>query len=108
MDAALFRSYRDRIINNVGKMILGKDEMILRVIVTYLCSGHVLLEDVPGTGKTMLLRAFARSVGGDTTTTETTAKFWSLTDTPPLWAESICRTVTSTAKRYAVTGKTPP
>ena len=65
MDVSLFESYRDRILSNCRKVILGKDEVITRVIVCFLCSGHILLEDVPGTGKTMLLRAFAASVGGD-------------------------------------------
>ncbi len=64
MDMKLFESYRDRILDNVGKVILGKDEVIKRLTACYLCSGHVLLEDVPGTGKTMLLRAFAKTVGG--------------------------------------------
>lgn len=64
MDIKLFESYRDRILDNVGKVILGKDEVIKRLTACYLCSGHVLLEDVPGTGKTMLLRAFAKTVGG--------------------------------------------
>lgn len=65
MDTTLFKSYRDRIIDNCGKIILGKDDAIEKVIVCFLCSGHILLEDVPGTGKTMLLRAFAKSIGGD-------------------------------------------
>ena len=65
MDISLFRSYRERIIDNCRKVILGKDEAIEKVLVCFLCSGHILLEDVPGTGKTMLLRAFAKSVGGD-------------------------------------------
>ena len=65
MEISLFRSYRDRIIDNCRKVILGKDEAIEKVLVCFLCSGHILLEDVPGTGKTMLLRAFAKSVGGD-------------------------------------------
>ncbi len=65
MDLSLFTSYRDRVLSNVGKVIVGKDDAILRVLAAYLCSGNILLEDVPGTGKTMLLRAFSKSVGGD-------------------------------------------
>lgn len=65
MNISLFESYRDRVLENCKKVILGKDEAILRVLACFICSGHILLEDVPGTGKTMLLRAFSRSVGGD-------------------------------------------
>lgn len=65
MDFTLFESYKERILNNCRKVILGKDEAILQVLICFLCSGHILLEDVPGTGKTMLLRAFAKSVGGN-------------------------------------------
>jgi len=65
MDTNLFISYRDRVLNNCRKVILGKDDVILHVLECFLCSGHILLEDVPGTGKTMLLRSFAASIGGD-------------------------------------------
>ena len=65
MDTSLFVSYKERVLENCRKVILGKDEIIQRVLECFLCSGHILLEDVPGTGKTMLLRSFAASVGGD-------------------------------------------
>ena len=65
MNPELFQVYAKKIIDNCGKVIVGKDEVIRQVIVSFLCGGHVLLEDVPGTGKTMLLRAFSRTVGGD-------------------------------------------
>ena len=64
MNPELFQNYSKKIIDNCGKVIVGKDEVIRQVIVSFLCGGHVLLEDVPGTGKTMLLRAFSRTVGG--------------------------------------------
>lgn len=47
---------------NISKVIVGKDEVIELVLITLLCSGHVLLEDVPGVGKTMIAKTLARSI----------------------------------------------
>ncbi len=51
------------IIDNVEKVIVGKREQIELLLVAMLCQGHILLEDVPGTGKTMLARSMAVSMG---------------------------------------------
>jgi MoxR-like ATPase len=48
---------------NIGRVIIGKDETIHLLVVALLCEGHVLLEDVPGIGKTTLAKALARSLG---------------------------------------------
>jgi MoxR-like ATPase len=53
----------NRIVANVAQVIVGKDEVIELCLVALLCEGHVLLEDVPGIGKTTLAKAIARSVG---------------------------------------------
>ncbi len=58
------KEYGAKLKENCGKVILGKEAVIEKVIVSFLCKGHVLLEDLPGTGKTMLLRSFAASLGG--------------------------------------------
>ena len=65
MKPEAFQNYAEKVIHNCGRVIVGKDEVIRQVTVSFLCGGHVLLEDVPGTGKTMLLRSFAKTVGGD-------------------------------------------
>ena len=48
---------------NVARVIVGKDEVVEMAIVALLCEGHLLLEDVPGIGKTMLAKSVARSLG---------------------------------------------
>jgi MoxR-like ATPase len=53
----------NRIIANVEKVIVGKRSQLVLSMVTFLCEGHLLLEDVPGVAKTMLARALARSIG---------------------------------------------
>ncbi|HEX2979956.1 MAG TPA: MoxR family ATPase [Anaerolineaceae bacterium] len=53
-----------KIIANVERVIVGKRESIELLMVALLCEGHVLIEDVPGVGKTMLARALAVSLGG--------------------------------------------
>jgi len=50
---------------NVEKVIYGKSEVVEMLLVSLLCGGHALLEDVPGVGKTILARALAVSVGGE-------------------------------------------
>jgi MoxR-like ATPase len=57
------RSIADRVIQNVERVILGKEQEIRFTLVGLLCEGHLLIEDVPGVGKTMLARAIARSIG---------------------------------------------
>ena len=64
MDTAKSTEYRRKIVENVEKVIVGKTDIIELVLVCFLCGGHILLEDVPGTGKTILLRSFARTIGG--------------------------------------------
>ena len=52
-----------QIVDNVKKVIVGKDDVIELAMIALLCEGHVLLEDVPGTGKTTMAKAIARSLG---------------------------------------------
>lgn len=65
LDAKSITETVDRIVSEVEKVIVGKRSVITRAVIAMLCEGHVLLEDVPGLGKTMLSRSLAAAVGGE-------------------------------------------
>lgn len=65
MKAENIMEFSDKIRENISKVIVGKGDVIDLVLVTLLCSGHVLLEDVPGLGKTVLAKTLSKSVNCD-------------------------------------------
>jgi MoxR-like ATPase len=57
------QQFTEKIFRNLEKVIVGKGQTIHQVIIGLLCQGHLLIEDVPGVGKTMLARSLAKSLG---------------------------------------------
>ncbi len=59
------KAFSERVISNLEKVIVGKRQSIELIVIGLLCQGHVLIEDVPGVGKTMLARSLAKSLDCD-------------------------------------------
>lgn len=65
MEASNVAKQSQAIVAEVEKVIVGKRETVQMAVVTLLCNGHLLLEDIPGVGKTTLAKALAKSIGGE-------------------------------------------
>jgi len=61
-EAARLKATADRFRSNVSKVLVGKEKAIDQIFIALLCEGHVLIEDVPGVGKTLLAKTAARSM----------------------------------------------
>jgi MoxR-like ATPase len=57
------QSVAQRLIDNVSRVIIGKQNEVRLIVLGFLCQGHILLEDVPGVGKTVMAKALAASIG---------------------------------------------
>ena len=56
------KELKEKVLNNIGKVIIGKEEVITLLLTSLLADGHVLLEDVPGTGKTKVAKSLSKSL----------------------------------------------
>lgn len=65
MNAESVQKLNEHIRNNIASVIYGKEEKLDFILCALLCAGHVLLDDIPGTGKTSLAKALAKSIAGD-------------------------------------------
>jgi MoxR-like ATPase len=63
MDNENINAFAERVVANIEKVIVGKRTTVELAVIGLLCHGHLLIEDVPGVGKTMLARSLARSLG---------------------------------------------
>jgi MoxR-like ATPase len=66
MNAQSFKKNFDKVVENIETVLKGKNEVVRLALVAILCEGHILFEDVPGTGKTVLARAIAQSIDATT------------------------------------------
>lgn len=57
------REKAERVIEEVEKAVVGKREILTKIMTAILAGGHVLIEDIPGTGKTTMALAFSRALG---------------------------------------------
>src|SRR3954467_13246629 len=62
MNAKTFKTSFDEIVDNIETVIKGKTDVVRLAMVAIICEGHVLFEDLPGTGKSMLARAIGQSM----------------------------------------------
>ncbi|MGI5892967.1 MAG: AAA family ATPase [Candidatus Merdivicinus sp.] len=65
MNLSQVQESAEQLCKNLSTVILGKEEVIRKVVLSMLCGGHILLEDMPGTGKTTLAKALAKSIRCD-------------------------------------------
>src|SRR5256885_16113999 len=72
IDTKTFKKNFDDVVANIETVIKGKTDVVRLALVAILCEGHILFEDVPGTGKPMLARATGQPTNADTTRVQST------------------------------------
>ncbi|HBK84533.1 MAG TPA: magnesium chelatase [Firmicutes bacterium] len=65
MEVERYTTFKEKVVASVSKVIVGKDREIELLLVAFLAGGHMLLEDMPGMGKTMMIKAFAKTLDLD-------------------------------------------